>query len=117
MLRTVAVTNGKTATAKTFAAVPDGGGRAHQGSRTARGGALALSAALWLLGSVPGVSSAETRWYVVGEFHLAMYSDGKFGPGTNCPQGGNGATWQEEAVKILEWRYHYSAARAKELLT
>jgi hypothetical protein len=76
-------------------------------------GALSLAT---LFASLPRVASAETQWYAVGMAHLATYSDGKFGPGTNCPGGGNGQ-WAQQQIKILEWRYHLSEAKARELLS
>jgi hypothetical protein len=75
----------------------------------------AAVAAAALCGLSPQLSMAETRWYAIGMQHLATYSDGKFGPGTNCPHGGNGQ-WVQEQIRILEWRYHYSAAQAKQVL-
>src|SRR6185437_4436950 len=51
----------------------------------------------------------------IGMQHLASYSDGKFGPGTNCPNGGNGQ-WVQEQIRILQWRYHFSEAKAKQVL-
>ena len=61
------------------------------------------------------VAHAQTRWYAIGMQHLAAYSDGKFGPGTNCPKGGNGQ-WSQVQLRILQWRYHYSEAQAKQAL-
>lgn len=75
-------------------------------------GAVCLAA---VLVSLPQVASAETQWYAVGMTHLATYSDGKSGPGANCPRGGNGQ-WATQQIKILEWRYHLSEAKAKQLL-
>jgi hypothetical protein len=60
-------------------------------------------------------ATAETRWYAIGMQHLATYSDAKFGPGTNCPKGGNGA-WSREQIRILKTRYNYSEAQAKAYL-
>src|SRR5262249_44924896 len=50
-----------------------------------------------------------------GSAHVATYSDGKFGPGTNCPHGGNGK-WLQERISMLQFRYHYTAAQAMQAL-
>lgn len=76
---------------------------------------IAAGAVALVLGCLPRVGAAETQWYAVGMAHLATYADAKSGPGTNCPRGGNGQ-WVQEEIRILEWRYHYSAAQAKKAL-
>lgn len=75
-------------------------------------GALSLTA---LLCTLPRTSIAETRWYVIGMQHLATYADGKTGPGANCPTGGN-PQWIQEELRILQFRYHYTEAKAKQIL-
>jgi hypothetical protein len=96
-----------------------GGGLArHAAVKCAARSALLTAAVLSvaaLCASLPRTASADTQWYAVGMAHLATYSDGKFGPGTNCPHGGNGQ-WAQQQIQILTWRYHYSAAQAKQLL-
>jgi hypothetical protein len=77
------------------------------------GSALAFAA---VLAATARPAAAETRWYAIGMQHLATYSDGKFGPGTNCPKGGNGQ-WSQQQVRILQWRYHYSEAQARQVLS
>ena len=66
--------------------------------------------------ALPQTASAETRWYAIGMQHLATHSDRKFGPGTNCPKGGNGQ-WSQAQIRILQFRYKYTAAKAKEVLS
>ena len=76
---------------------------------------LAASLAFAALCTLPRAGMAETRWYAVGMNLIATYSDGKFGPGTNCPNGGN-HEWVDEQLRILEWRYNYSPEKAKQVL-
>jgi hypothetical protein len=83
-----------------------------------RGSSLAAARVLSLgvlLGALPQTSSAETRWYAIGMQHLATYTDGKKGPGANCPTGGN-PQWIGEQVRILQFRYHYTEAQARKIL-
>jgi hypothetical protein len=58
---------------------------------------------------------AESRTYAIGMFHTATYSDEKFGPGTNCPRGGNG-TYGDIKRRILKNQYGLSGARLEKIL-
>lgn len=78
------------------------------------GPALTAVTLVFLSGTL-SPAAAETRWYAIGMQHLATYSDNKSGPGTNCPNGGNGQ-WVQEQIRILQWRYNYSEAKAKQVL-